>query len=104
VVPIFQGSGTRLKAIEAAALGRPVISTELGVEGLPLRAGEHYLAAEDADGFAGACARLRDLLSDGRGELHALTRAAREQAEPFFWDRVSAGLAEVYEAKLAARR
>jgi glycosyltransferase involved in cell wall biosynthesis len=42
VVPVFEGSGTRLKIIEAATLGRPVISTALGAEGLPVR--ERWLA------------------------------------------------------------
>lgn len=103
VVPVFQGSGTRLKALEAAALGRPVISTALGMEGLPLRPGEHYLHAEDAAGFADACARLRVLLGADADELAGMIRAARGAAEPFFWDRLSAALAERYEAELALR-
>lgn len=103
VVPVFQGSGTRLKALEAAALGRPVISTALGMEGLPLRAGEHYMRAEDPAGFADACARLRVLLGEGSKELAAMTGAAKTAAEPFFWDRVSAALAEGYQAALDLR-
>jgi glycosyltransferase involved in cell wall biosynthesis len=103
VVPVFQGSGTRLKALEAAALGRPVVSTELGMEGLPLLPGDHYLPAEDAEGFAAACGRLRTLLGEGRNELDAMTASARVAAEPFFWDRVVANLAESYEAELGVR-
>ena len=103
VIPVFQGSGTRLKALEAAALGRPVISTELGMEGLPLRRREHYLRAEDAGGFADACSWLRVLLRAGSRDLEAMIRAARVAAEPFFWDRVSAELAQSYEKELAIR-
>jgi len=44
VVPVFEGSGTRLKMIEAMAYGRPVVSTPLGSEGLPVRSDEHLTA------------------------------------------------------------
>ena len=43
VIPLRVGSGTRLKAFEAMALGRPVVSTGLGVEGLGVTAETHYL-------------------------------------------------------------
>ena len=41
-VPVFEGSGTRLKIVEAMTLGRPVVSTRLGAEGLPIEPGRHY--------------------------------------------------------------
>ena len=46
IVPIFSGSGTRVKAIEASRFGRVCVSTALGVEGLPLEQGNSYLRAE----------------------------------------------------------
>jgi polysaccharide biosynthesis protein PslH len=49
--PIFSGSGTRLKILEAMAAGVPVVSTTKGAEGLPFRHGEHLLVADDADAF-----------------------------------------------------
>ena len=58
VVPLRVGGGTRLKVYEAMGLGCPVISTAIGVEGLPLTPGEHYLLADDAAGLADAMARL----------------------------------------------
>jgi glycosyltransferase involved in cell wall biosynthesis len=48
VIPLTAGSGTRLKIIEYLALGIPVVSTEVGAEGLPVRDGEHILIAKDA--------------------------------------------------------
>lgn len=56
--PILAGGGTRLKIVEAAAYGRPVVSTTLGAEGLDLRAGEHLLLADDPSEFAAACVEL----------------------------------------------
>ncbi len=52
VVPLRQGSGTRLKILEAMALGTPVVSTTKGAEGLGVRHGEHLLLADDAPTFA----------------------------------------------------
>jgi len=47
VVPLRAGSGTRLKVLEAMALGRPIVSTSLGCEGLDVVDGEHLLIADD---------------------------------------------------------
>lgn len=58
VMPIRVGSGTRIKTYEAIAMGRPIVSTTLGVEGLPLTPGEHFEPADDPAAFAQACARL----------------------------------------------
>ena len=44
VIPLRVGGGTRIKAYEAMAMGIPVVSTSIGVEGLPLEAGQHYSA------------------------------------------------------------
>ena len=46
IAPLFQGSGTRVKIIEAACYGRPVMSTALGAEGSGLVPGQSYYQAE----------------------------------------------------------
>jgi glycosyltransferase involved in cell wall biosynthesis len=58
VIPLRVGGGTRIKAYEAMAMGVPVVSTALGVEGLPVTAGEHFLLADDARGFSAAVVKL----------------------------------------------
>ena len=58
LIPLRVGSGTRLKAFEAIANGLPVVSTTLGVEGLGLTPGEHYLAADTDAEFADAILAL----------------------------------------------
>lgn len=58
VVPIFAGSGTRIKIIEAAAYGKPVVSTTIGAEGLEMRDGHELLVRDTPDAFAAACVRL----------------------------------------------
>jgi glycosyltransferase involved in cell wall biosynthesis len=58
LIPLRVGSGTRLKAFEAIASGLPVVSTTLGVEGLGLKPGEHFLAADTDAEFADAILAL----------------------------------------------
>lgn len=48
IVPIFSGSGTRVKAIEASSYGIACVSTALGLAGLPLRPNEGYFEASTA--------------------------------------------------------
>ena len=52
VAPIRQGGGTRLKILEAMALGTPVVATSKGAEGLDVIDGEHLLLADDPETFA----------------------------------------------------
>ncbi len=74
VLPIRAGGGTRVKILEAAAAGVPIITTHLGMEGLGLEDGKHVLVAETPTQFAAAALRVqRD------GELRRrLTSAARD--------------------------
>jgi glycosyltransferase involved in cell wall biosynthesis len=58
VAPLRAGGGTRLKILEAFALGRPVVATPLAAEGLEITPGRHALLADRAADFAAACAKL----------------------------------------------
>ncbi|GIV86251.1 MAG: glycosyl transferase family 1 [Chloroflexus sp.] len=58
VTPIREGGGTRLKILEALALGVPVVSTSKGAEGLELIDGKHLLLADTPIDFARATSRL----------------------------------------------
>jgi glycosyltransferase involved in cell wall biosynthesis len=82
VVPLRKGGGTRLKVLEALALGTPVVSTSKGVEGLELEDGRHILVADTADAFAATTERLL-----GQPELRASLGAAGRQVvrERYDW-------------------
>lgn len=58
VTPLRQGGGTRLKILEAMALGTPVVSTTKGAEGLDVVGGKHLLLADDPVEFAESTLRL----------------------------------------------
>lgn len=52
VVPLLSGSGMRIKIIEAMALGKAVISTSVGIEGIHAKHNEHVIIADTAEEFA----------------------------------------------------
>ena len=58
VVPIRIGGGTRLKIYEAMAMEKPIVSTTIGAEGLPLRNGKELLLADTAESFAESIVKL----------------------------------------------
>lgn len=90
VIPLRVGGGTRMKAYESMAVGVPVVSTAIGVEGLPLDPGTHYERADDAPSFARAVAGL---LSDGE-RRRQLSTAARSYVEAKFSSRHVAAVFE----------
>lgn len=86
VIPLRVGGGTRIKAFEAMAMGLPVVSTSIGIEGLDVYHGTHFLRADGADELASATCRL---IADGALRLK-LSRAARGLVEDRFGHRVAA--------------
>ena len=58
VVPLFSGSGMRIKIIEGMALGKPIVTTDIGTEGIPTEDGNNILIANDAAQFTEAITRL----------------------------------------------
>jgi glycosyltransferase involved in cell wall biosynthesis len=58
VVPLRIGGGTRLKVLQAMALGTPVVSTSKGVEGLEVEPGRHVLVADSAEALASEVLRV----------------------------------------------
>jgi len=93
IAPILQGSGTRLKILEAMAVGAPVVSTTLGLEGLAVRSGKEVLAADRPADFAAACLTC---LTDAERRA-ALAGAARELvATRYDWDRIADKLEQTW--------
>ena len=58
VVPLFSGSGMRIKIIEGMALGKPIISTLIGTEGISTTSGKNILIANNEDEFTDAVSKL----------------------------------------------
>jgi glycosyltransferase involved in cell wall biosynthesis len=90
VIPLRVGGGTRIKAFEAMAMGCPVVSTSIGIEGLPVIAGRHFLAGDTPGAFAAA---VLTLLSDA-AKRDMLSSEARELVERRFSHRAAAAAFE----------
>lgn len=98
VVPIRVGGGTRLKVYEAMAMEKPVVSTPVGAEGLPLRDGVDAMLAAEPAAFADAViAVLRD---PGRAAALAASGAALVRAR-YGWNRVAEQFAATCAATVA---
>lgn len=92
LVPLRIGSGSRLKALEAMAAGRPVVGTTIGLGGLAYVAGTHALVADDPAGLAAATVRL--LQDDALAR--ALASAGRALVEERYrWDRIGDRFADL---------
>jgi glycosyltransferase involved in cell wall biosynthesis len=99
IVPLRIGSGTRLKIFEAMAMGKAVVSTSIGAEGLPVRPGENIVLADDPGAFAQS---VGSLLRDA-ARRREIGRAARKLvAENYSWARIAEDFAAVL-ADVAAR-
>jgi glycosyltransferase involved in cell wall biosynthesis len=89
------GGGTRLKILNAWAMGKAVVSTSIGCEGLEARHGENILIADAPSDFAEAVARV---LHDDtlRARLEARGRATA--VERYSWDVIGARMIDAYRA------
>jgi glycosyltransferase involved in cell wall biosynthesis len=93
VVPLRVGGGTRLKILNSWAMGKAVVSTSTGCEGLATADGENILIRDDPKGFADA---IRAVLADDdlRRRLGEGGRATAERV--YSWDRVGQEMIAAY--------
>ena len=101
VVPLRIGGGTRIKIFEAMAMGKPVVSTRIGAEGLPVSHGANIVLADAAADIAReTVALLRDAESRRR-----LGRAARRLVvENYTWDSAARRFSDICEAVIEKER
>jgi len=88
VVPLLTGGGTRLKILEAMALGTPVVSTSRGAEGLEVTPGEEILVADEPAKFAEA---VLHLLGDEALRTRLATNGRRLVRGRYGWDQIGRG-------------
>lgn len=97
IVPLFSGSGMRVKIVEGMALGKAIVSTSIGTEGISTTSGENILVADDADSFTEAVISFienRDLFEKiGHNAVNFIHEKFNNLA-------ISGGLAEFYKKHL----
>ena len=95
IAPLLASAGTNIKIMEAMAMGKAIVSTPGGVNGLDVRSGEDLVVAATAQEFAAAIVRL----SQDAGGRKRLELAARRTAEQKYgWDAIALRQAELYES------
>jgi polysaccharide biosynthesis protein PslH len=101
IVPLRLGGGTRLKILDAWAMGKAVVSTRLGAEGLQAEDGKNILLRDSPESFADAVTTVI-----GNGELRRrLETAARATAVTHYdWEALERPLLQVYQTAIADAR
>ena len=94
LAPLWSGGGTRLKILEAMAIGTPVVATSKGTEGLDARNEEDLLIADTPEHFADGVTRL---LRDPKLHSHISSNARRLVMEKYDWMGVMPGLLSLIE-------
>ena len=98
IVPLRLGGGTRLKIVEAMAMGVPVVSTSVGAEGLAIQSDENIVLADDAEAFIQQILRL---LQDAELRIR-IAAGGRLLAQRYDWVALCQPLTELV-ARLARR-
>lgn len=100
VVPLRFGGGTRLKIVEAMAMGKAIVSTSLGAEGIDARPGRDILIADDPPNFADAVIRLlvEPTLAKDIGQS-----ARRLAVERYSWSRAAQALETFYRGIIKSK-
>ncbi len=80
IVPLQSGSGIRMKTIEAMLMGKAVVTTSIGAQGLPIKNNEHCMIADSAEAFAKA---IIDLLNNPQ-KINELGKAAQDLMLNFY--------------------
>ena len=94
--PVFSGSGTRLKLLEAGAYGKPIVSTTLGAEGIGLVDRRSFLEYNTAESFAQGCIELlqNDTLCRSLG-INAHMLIQRQYQCPMIVEKIQSKINEI---------
>lgn len=93
-VPVRMGGGTRLKVVEGLAMGKAMVSTTLGCEGIAVRDREHLLIGDGAGEFA---ARILECFASSELRDHLGAAGRRLTEEEYSWDLAGDRLDALYK-------
>jgi glycosyltransferase involved in cell wall biosynthesis len=91
VAPLRAGGGTRLKLLEAFAVGLPTVATTVASAGISARHGVDIATADDEEDFADEIIRLLDDVSARRAMAESARRLVEERYD---WRSIAAGYEE----------
>ena len=100
IVPLRIGGGTRLKIVDALSMGKAIVSTSIGCEGLRVTNGKDILIADSPEDFA---RKTVDLLRDPRLQNDLMSIARKTALESYSWKVIAPTLIKVYQNAIQAR-
>jgi len=93
IAPLRIGSGVRIKILNALAMGKAVVSTSLGCEGIRVNDGENIWIADTADEFARKVVHLLN----NEAQRRRLGEAGLQLVRNYYrWDQVAESIERVY--------
>jgi glycosyltransferase involved in cell wall biosynthesis len=98
--PILDGGGTKLKILDAMAMGKAVVSTSIGCEGLQVSPGKNILVADTPEDFATA---VHNLLGDAALRQCLATAGRKLVEEKYSWEAIRGRLEGAYRCTLETR-
>ena len=105
IVPLLSGSGTRFKILDSWAMGKPIVSTRIGAEGLAFEDGENLLIADQPKDFVEQIDRM---YKDKELRRHLAKKGRRLAEDQYSWkaivDHLEAKLNGALEKKRHASR
>jgi len=94
IVPLRIGGGTRLKILDAMAMGKAIVSTSIGCEGIEAINNRHIIIEDDPLKFANA---VIELLRDDRKRKTIGENARKLAEEKYDWEIIGRKMNEIYE-------
>ncbi|MCD6565053.1 MAG: glycosyltransferase [Bacteroidales bacterium] len=94
VAPLKSGGGTKLKVLNAMSMGKAVVTTKIGAEGIDVINGQHLVIADDPDSFA---RNIVELLNSSNNIKRLGENARRLIIEKYDWRIISRQANEIYD-------
>ncbi|TVQ90347.1 MAG: glycosyltransferase [Bacteroidetes bacterium] len=98
IAPLFSGSGMRVKVIEGMAMGKAIITTSVGAEGIPVENGKNIFIEDEPYNFA---VKLNHLIENKKLFDDIGKNAVKFVAENFDNHKISSKLADFYQSHLS---
>lgn len=99
VAPFRQGAGTKLKVLEALSLGKAIVSTSLGCQGIETSHGENILISDTPESFAQSVVKV---FSDAELRQHIGSNAFKLAAAKYDWKNICESIASAIYDRLWA--
>lgn len=102
IVPVLNGSGTRLKILDYMGIGLPIVSTKKGIEGITAKNGEEAIIVNDVnEGFINA---IKYLINNEEERKRIGANARKLAEEEYDWDKIGEKLDKLYGEILEGKR